>query len=114
MLLHARARDMLSSGHQEPVDRWGEAGAGRLVAGGGSRVAVGGWLLAVAEIIRSIYIITCILLFVPPPRQDLTIPHSHDVDNCSLRFYKTGRQWNVGESRSPTQILQWNLMIAPH
>jgi len=42
------------------------------------------------------------------------MPHGHGVDNCSLRFYKNGRQLNLGESRSPTQIFQWNLELASH
>ena len=42
------------------------------------------------------------------------MPHGHGVDNCSLRFYKKGRQLDVGESRSPTQIFQWNILLASH
>jgi len=42
------------------------------------------------------------------------MPHGHGVDNCSLRFCKKGRQLDLGESRSPTQILQWNLLLASH
>jgi len=42
------------------------------------------------------------------------MPHGHGVDNCSLRFYKKGRQLDLGESRSPTQIFQWNLLLASH
>jgi len=42
------------------------------------------------------------------------MPHGHGVDNCSLRFYKKGRQLDLGESRSPTQIFQWNLLHASH
>jgi len=40
--------------------------------------------------------------------------HGHGVDNCSLRFCKKGRQLDLGESRSPTQIFQWNLLLASH
>jgi hypothetical protein len=40
------------------------------------------------------------------------MPHSHGVDNCSLRFCRKGRQLDLGESRSPTQIFQRNLMLA--
>jgi len=42
------------------------------------------------------------------------MPHGHGVDNCSLRFYKKGRQLDLRESRSPTQIFQWNLLLASH
>jgi hypothetical protein len=37
------------------------------------------------------------------------IPQAHGVDNCSLRFYKKGRQLDLGESRSLTQFSQQNL-----
>jgi len=42
------------------------------------------------------------------------MPHGHDVDNCSLRFCRKGRQLDFGESRSPTQIVQQNLPPASH
>jgi len=42
------------------------------------------------------------------------MPRGHGVDNCSLRFCRKGRQLDVGESRSPTQIFQWNLLLASH
>jgi len=42
------------------------------------------------------------------------MPHGHGVDNCSLRFRMKGRQLDIGESRSPTQILQQNLLPASH
>jgi len=54
------------------------------------------------------------LILARPPRQDLTMPHGHGVDNCSLRFCRKGRQLDLGESRSPTQIFQWNLLLASH
>ena len=37
-----------------------------------------------------------------PPRRNLTLPHDHGVDNCSLRFGWNGKQLDFGESRSPT------------
>jgi len=40
--------------------------------------------------------------------------HSHGVGNCSLRFCRKGRQLDLGESRSPTQIFQRNLLPASH
>jgi len=42
------------------------------------------------------------------------MPHGHGVDNCSLRFCRKGRQLDLGESRSPTQIFQRNLLPASH
>jgi len=42
------------------------------------------------------------------------MPHHHGVDNCSLRFCRNGRQLELGESRSPTQIFQRNLLLASH
>jgi hypothetical protein len=42
------------------------------------------------------------------------MPHGHGVDNCGLRFCRKGRQLDLGESRSPTQILQQNLLPASH
>jgi hypothetical protein len=40
--------------------------------------------------------------------------HGHDVDNCSLRYCRKGRQLDLGESRSPTQISQQNLQPVSH
>jgi hypothetical protein len=42
------------------------------------------------------------------------MPHVHGVDNCSLRLCKKGRQLDLGESRSPTEIFQWNLLLGSH
>jgi hypothetical protein len=42
------------------------------------------------------------------------MPDGHGVDNCSLRFCRNGRELDLGESRSPTQIIQWNLLLAFH
>jgi hypothetical protein len=42
------------------------------------------------------------------------MPHSHVVDNCSLRFRRKGRQLDLGESRSPTHIVQRNQVPASH
>jgi hypothetical protein len=42
------------------------------------------------------------------------MPHDHGVDNCSLRFCRNGRQLDLGDSRSPTQIVQPNLLLASH
>jgi len=40
------------------------------------------------------------------------MPHGHGVDNYSVRFCKKGRQMDLGESGSPTQIFQRNLLPA--
>jgi len=42
------------------------------------------------------------------------MPHGHGVDNCSLRYCRKGRQLDLGESRSPTQIVEQNLLPASH
>ena len=72
----------------------------------------GGW--RPAEIMMSVYIIVLILSLARPLRRNLTMPHNHGVDNCSLRFCRNGRQLDLGESRSPTQIFQENLLLASH
>jgi hypothetical protein len=40
--------------------------------------------------------------------------HGHGVDNCSLRFCKKGRQLDLGENRSLTQIFQGKLLHTSH
>jgi hypothetical protein len=42
------------------------------------------------------------------------MPYGHGVDNCSLSFCRKGRQLDLGESRSPTQIFQRNLLLASY
>jgi len=42
------------------------------------------------------------------------MPHDHGVDNCSFRYRRKGRQLDLGESRSPTQIFPRNLLPASH
>ena len=42
------------------------------------------------------------------------MPHGYGVDNCSLRFCRKRRQLDLGESRSPTQFSQRNLLPASH
>jgi len=85
------------------------AGGGRHVACGMWQVAGGRWCM-LAEIMMSVDIIVWTLSSMWPPQQDLTMPHGHGVDNCSLRFCRKGRQLDLGESRSPTLILQRNLL----
>ena len=99
-------------------------GTGRREAGGIWWVVFGGWhvvcrvadggQLMVAEIVTSVDIIVWTLSLAQPPRQDLTMPHSHHVNNCSLRFCKRGSQLDLGESRSLTEIFQRNLVPASH
>jgi len=40
--------------------------------------------------------------------------HDHGVDNCSFRLCRNGRQLDHGDSKSPTQIVQRNLLLASH
>jgi len=42
------------------------------------------------------------------------MPYGHGVDNCSLRFHRKGGQFDLGVSRSPTQIFQRYLVPAFH
>jgi hypothetical protein len=42
------------------------------------------------------------------------MPHRHGVDNCILPLRRKGKQLDLGESRSPTQIVQQNLLPASH
>jgi len=42
------------------------------------------------------------------------MPHGQGVVNCSLRFCRNGRQLGLGQSRSPTQIFQQNLLPASY
>ena len=37
------------------------------------------------------------------------MPQGHGVDNCSRRICRNGRQLDLGESRSPTQLSQRSL-----
>jgi len=80
----------------------------------GVRRAAGGMRRMLAEIMTPVEIIVWTLSLVRPPRQDLTMPHDHGVDNCSLRYCRKGRQLDLGESRSPTQIFRRNLLPASH
>jgi len=81
---------------------WRVAGGGWWVVGGGRPTSwhrsISVWILSLAH----------------PPRRKLTMPHDHSIDNCSLRFYSSGRQLDLGESRSPTQIFPQNLLLASH
>ena len=66
--------------------------------------------VAVAEIMTSVDIIVWTLSLAGPSWQDLTMPHGHGVENRSLRLRRNGRQFELGESRSPTQICQRTLL----
>jgi hypothetical protein len=89
------------------------AGSVWRMAGGVWRVA-GGRRRMLAEITTSVDMVVCTLSLARPPRQDLTMPHGHGVDNCILRFCRKGRQLDLGEIRSLTQIVQRNLLSASH
>jgi len=62
----------------------------------------------------SVDIIVRMLSLAHPPQRNLTMPHDHGFDNCSFRFCTNGRQLDLGESRSLTQIFQRNLLLASH
>jgi len=87
MLLCARSRDLLSCRRQAPGDV-------RLVAGDGCLV-VGDWRHIVAKIMTSVDIIVWTLSWAWPPWPNLTMPHGHGVDNCSLRFCRNSRQFDL-------------------
>jgi len=90
----------------DPETNW-VTGARHLEVGGRRR-------LAAAEIMTSIDIIVWTTLLARPPWEELTIPHGNGVENCSMRFCRKGRQLDLGESRSPTQIFQWNQLLTSH
>jgi len=86
---------------------WRREGCGvRCVADGKQRMA--------AEIMTFIDIMVWTFSLAGPAWQDLTMPDGHCVDNCSVRFCRKGRQFELGESRSPTPIFQRNLLLASH
>jgi hypothetical protein len=77
------------------------------------RVAGGGWHM-MAEIMTSVDIIVCTFSLAFPSRSDLTMPHGHGVEECSGRFCRKDRQLDIRESRSWTQIVQRNMLLASH
>jgi len=95
--------------HRKVWGRW-------LMVGTAWRAACGMWSVAdggqhmVAELMTLVDIMVWTLYLVCPPWQDLTMPNGHGVDNCSVRFHRNGSQFKLGESRSPTQIFQQNLL----
>jgi len=100
MLLGARSRDLLSCRRQAP--------------GGGRREANGGRRVAAAEIMTMVDMIVWTWFSARPPRRDLTMPHGHCVENWSLTFLRKGRKLDLGESRSPTPLVKWNLLPTSH
>jgi len=90
---------------QEAWGWWCMAGSFWRTACGMWHVACGG-LCMVAEIMTSVDIKVWTLSLLRPPRQDLTMPYSHGVDNRGPRFCRKGRKFDLGESRSPTQMVQ--------
>jgi len=89
-------------------------GTGRQVAGGGRWEVGGGRRVSAADIITSVDIIVWTSLSAWTLRPDLTIAHGYGVHNYILRFCNKGRQLDLGESRSPTQIFQQNLLRTSH
>jgi len=96
----------------DPETCW-VAGARHQEMGGGWRIAGSRWHI-VAECMMSADIIVWILHLVQPPWQDFMMPHGHSFYNCSLQFRRKGRQFELGESWSPTQIFQQNLLLPSH
>ena len=124
-LLHARSRDLLSCRSQAAGGvscRRQAPGGVRQVAYGGQCLAGGMWHVVWCRrraayggrIMTSVYVIVRTLSLARPPRRDLTIPPGHGVDNFSLRFHRKDRQFDLGESRSPIQIFQQNLVPTSH
>jgi len=107
----ARRREASVAGarHREAWGRWGKVGSVW-------RAAHGMWCMAdgrghiVAKIMTFVDIIVWTLSLAYPPWQDLMIPHGHGVDNRCLWSHRKGRQFELGESRSPTQSSQRNLV----
>jgi len=112
-LLHAWSRDLLRCRRQAPGGVRHVAYGGQCLAGGMWHVVCGRLRAAYdGRIMTSVNIIVWTLSLARPPWQDLTMLHGHGVDNCSLRFRRKGRQFELGESRSPIQIFQRNLVPA--
>jgi len=86
-------------------------GTGRREAGGVWWSVFGGQRI-VAEIMMWVNILVWIMSLACPPWQDLTMSHGHGVDNCSLRFRRNCRQFELGKSRYRTQIFLRNLLPA--
>jgi len=58
-----------------------------------------------AKIITLVIILLWTISFAQPLPQVLTVSHSYGIDNCSLRFFRQGTQFDLGDSRSPTQTV---------
>jgi len=86
----------------DPETCW-VAGRRHQEAGGQWPVADGGWRM-VADIMMSVNIIVQTLSLACRLQWDRTMAYGHGVDNWSVRFCRKGRQLDLGESRSPTQI----------
>jgi len=113
MLLHAGSRDLLSCRHQAP-------GGVRLVVYGMQCLVGDEWRVAggrrhiLAEVKTLVDIIVWTLSWARPLWQDLRMPQTHGVDIFRLRFRRKGRQLDLRESRSLTQIFQRDLVPASH
>ena len=113
--LHAWSRGLLSCRSQPPGGVRQVAYGGQCLAGGTWHVLCGRWRAENdGRIMTSVDIIVSSLSSARPPWEVLTMPHGHGVDNWSLRIPKKGRQFELGESRSPIQIFQLNLFPASH
>jgi len=92
--------------------RWRVASSVWWVVCGMRQVVGSGWWAA--DNMISVYITVWNLSLARPLRRNVTMPLDHGVDNCSLRFCRNGRPLDLGESRSPTEIFQQNLLLASH
>jgi len=63
-----------------------------------------------AELMALVGMIVQTISGARPSRSDCVVPLGHDIDNCSLKCCRKDTQLDHGESRSPTQILQQNLL----
>lgn len=57
------------------------------------------------------HIIVWMLLLPWPPWWDLSISHCHCVVHRRLKFCRKCRQLNLGESRTPSHIFPWNVLL---
>jgi len=92
--------------HQEGGGCWCMAGGQWLVAC--SRLCI---VVEIIILVESIDWIECLVQWL---QLDLTMAYRHAVDNGGHRFCRAGRQWNLGESRSSTQIFKWDLQCTSH
>jgi hypothetical protein len=97
--------------HQKAWGRWHIVGSVWCAVCGAWCVVDGGQHM-VAELMMLVDIMVWTWPFAHPLWQVLTIPYGHHVENCSHRIHSSGRQFELGESRYPTQIFNRNLLPA--